>query len=118
MKIKEIASSNNRYLKFTDFENFFNMYLDKNDNIFFNLNNTVYFNVEKKSLPEYQLTFDGYWPLISYKLYGTTRLAWALMKVNNIDARNVFQKKYAGEKIHYIPKDDLQQIILNIVEGV
>jgi hypothetical protein len=88
-RIKDFKDSKT-WLKAMDLENFFNVYADKNGNFVYNLNNSIYFNVQKGSLDEYTLSHDMHWTLISYMLYGTTRFAWLLMKVNNITAENIF----------------------------
>ncbi len=114
-RIKDFKDSKT-WLKAMDLENFFNVYADKNGNFVYNLNNSIYFNVQKGSLDEYTLSHDMHWTLISYMLYGTTRFAWLLMKVNNITAENIFQKKKTGEKILFIPKDELSPIVDSINE--
>lgn len=116
MKIADINTNDiKNYLKFVDLENFFNIYKDKHGNLFFNLNNTIVFDTKTTTFPSQIINYDGYWPLISYKIYGTTRLAWILMKINNINAQNVFEKKYAGDKIYYIPVETVNENILTIL---
>jgi hypothetical protein len=55
-----------------------------------------------------------HWPLISYKLYGTTRLVWLLWKLNDIEPTNIFDIKYPGDKILYLPKEYVDNIVSTI----
>ena len=110
IRIKDFADSKN-YLKSTDFDNFFNVYLDKRNNYIYNLNKSMYFLIEDGATQEYLLKHDMHWTLVSYKLYGTTHLAWLLMKINNIDAAHVFDKIKAGAIVKYIPKEQLTTVI-------
>ena len=111
MKIKDFQPNERAYLKMTDLENFFNVYLDKRGNYVYNLNTSIYFDIEDNALEEYVLNHDMHWTLISYKLYQTPRLAWLLMKLNNISAADVFKKRLASEKVKYIPKKQLETLI-------
>ena len=57
-----------------------------------------------------------HWTLISYKIYGTTRLAWLLWKVNNVPIADTFKAKQPGDIIYYLPKDYVQSIVSDMVE--
>ena len=72
---------------FLDLENMFSIHVDKRDNYVFNLNETA------------------------------TRLAWLLMKLNNVKAENIFDPKKAGDTIYYVNNDTVAQIIQSIQEG-
>lgn len=111
MKIHDISLADRTWLKITDLENMFNIYLDKKGNFVYNLNSSVYFNDQNAVLSTYTLTTDAHWPLVSYKIYGTTRLAWLLMKLNGVDATNVFKKLHASDKVKYIEKQNLERIL-------
>lgn len=52
--------------------------------------------------------------MLSYKLYGTTRLAWLLMKLNDVDASNVFDQKMPGDKIWYLPRENVESIVADL----
>ena len=52
-----------------------------------------------------------HWPLISYVIYGTTRLAWLLMKLNGVGPEQAFMPKRAADPVKYIGKEQLPQII-------
>jgi hypothetical protein len=43
----------NQNLKITDLENIFELYQDKRGNLVFDLNSTLYINVDKSTLPEF-----------------------------------------------------------------
>ena len=98
-------------LKTTDFENGLNVYQDANGNWFYNLNQTTKFQIDKPLLLEYTCTYDCHWPLIAYNLYGSARLAWLLMRLNNVTTANVFQPVLASTKVKYIDKAYLRTII-------
>lgn len=104
------------HLKITDFENFFNIY-NVNGKNQYNLNSTMYLNVSENLLEKYILTHDMHWPLISYKIYGTPRLAWILLKINNIQTSDIFKIRNASETIKYIPIHYIQQDILQQING-
>ena len=104
MKLNELDIGNiNGYLKITDLENIFDVFTDKRDNAVFNLNESLYINVDPSVLPEHICSSEMHWTTLSYILYGTTRLAWLLMKINNVDAKDVFVSKKPGERIRYLP---------------
>ena len=71
-------------LKITDLENIFGVYQDKRKNLVYDINETLYINVDKSILSTFICDCDMHWTLISYKLYGTTRLAWLLWKINDV----------------------------------
>ena len=98
-------------LKITDFENGLNVYQDNRGNWFYNLNQTTKFEIDESLLLEYTCTYDSHWPLIAYNIYGSARLAWMLMRLNNVTTANVFQPIFAGQKIKYIDKAYLRTII-------
>lgn len=112
MKIKDLKfEDRDNWLKITDLETTFNVFLDSKDNYHYNLNQTLYFNIPEYYFQEFICTHDMHWPLISYKIYGTTRLAWILMKFNNVQTKDVFKKKLSGDKIKYISQEKMQDII-------
>ena len=100
------------FLKITDLENIFSIYIDKNQNYVFNLNNTLFINVgDKNNLEKYLVNATLHWPTISYMIYGTTRLSWFLMKLNNVTTDDLFQPKEPGDIVYYLDKSYLDQII-------
>ena len=112
MKITDLKSQYENYydvIKMTDLEHMFNIYEDEHNDYRYNLNTTLY--VDALSHDTYTLNHDLQWPTVSYKLYGTTRLAWLLMKLNDVKAADVFQYVKAGQTIKYLPTNDVQQIL-------
>ena len=115
MKIRDIDDSNlEEVLKVTDFEQFFDVYFDRYGNYSYNLNKGLYFRFDKSLLPTYECKHQMFWPLISYKLYGTTRLAWLLMKLNDVQVDQMFEPKMPSDKVLYIPPEKIQWIVEDI----
>ncbi len=115
MRVEDLDDSSLSVLKITDFEHFFDVYLDQHGNYAFNLNQGLYFKFDKSYLPTYECTHQMFWPLISYQLYGTTRLAWLLMKLNDVTAEDMFKPKSPGDKVVYLPPERIQQVVDQIV---
>lgn len=113
MKISDL-DIDKKYLRITDFENFFNVYQDKKGNYFYNINTNMYLDIAEDVLDEYVCTYDMQWPLISYKLYGTTRLAWLLMKINKVQPKDVFKLKHPGDVVKYIEKQQMLNLVAEI----
>ena len=100
-----------------DLEQIFNINVDKKGNYIFNLNSTIYLQLKDCDLLCYTTKTDTYdWPLLSYKIYGSTHFAWLLMKLNNITAKNVFNLIPAGTNIKCIGKDYLQAVMNKITD--
>lgn len=114
MNLSTIDRSEMPYLRITDFENLFNIYQDKKNNYFYNLNATLYLDIPDDKTLTYINDYDSQWPLLSYKLYGTTRLAWLLMKINKVQSKDVFKLIKAGETIKYVPKDIMNGLIASL----
>ena len=115
MKISQVDDNHiKEILKITDLENSFDIFVDKKLNRMFNLNQSIYVKVDKDSLPKFQCNQVMHWPLISYKIYGTTRLAWLLWKVNEVSAIDTFNAKHPGDIIYYLPNNIVQDIVSNI----
>jgi len=83
MKISDIDSESN-VVSMLDFENFFDITTDRNGYKRYNLNSTLYLNYSYGDLLEYVPSHDLHWTTVSYNIYGTTRLAWLLCKINKI----------------------------------
>lgn len=98
-------------LKTTDFENTLNVYQDDRANWHYNLNMTAKVQVDSSLLKTYKCTCDCHWPIISYNIYGTTRLAWLLMQLNDINISNVFHPILAGDEVKYIDKSYVRTIV-------
>ena len=115
MRIHDLNDNDiNAKLKITDLENMFDIYVDKNLNNMFNLNKTLYIKIDKDSLPIFQCTHPMHWTLISYKIYGTTRLAWLLWKINDVSIEDSFKARQPGDIVKYLPKKLVNSIISDI----
>jgi len=100
-------------LKITDFENFFDVY--ESDNVYrYNLNNSIFLNIDDSVILTYELKTPAHWSLISYKLYGTPRLAWLLMKINNVSLSETFEKLQPGTKIKYVSENNVKAILRSL----
>lgn len=110
-KVDDVFDNDYEEIKFTDFENFFNIYQDKNADYFFNLNSTVYLDIPSSRLKTYVCQHDLHWPVISWNIYGTVRLWWILMKVNNITPDISFNIVPAGSKVKYLDRSDITTVI-------
>ena len=74
----------------------------------------MYITVNKSSLPKFTCDYAMHWPLISYKIYGTTRLAWLLWKLNDVDLAGSLKKKYPGDTVLYLPSQYVDGIVSDI----
>ncbi len=107
---EEIVDNNYaKNIDYADIENSFNVATDEFGNYYFNLNTTIVIEpgTEYKL---YDLKQDLAWPLVSYKLYGTTRAAWILMKINEVKFEDVFKPVKSGTKIKYLDTNQIQMI--------
>lgn len=117
MKLADLdINDTGSYLKITDLENMFDVYTDKRGNAVFNLNETLYINVDRNALPEHICTSETHWTTLSYILYGTTRLAWLLLKVNDVSSADIFKAKQPGDKVKYLPKEYMDNIVSQLNE--
>lgn len=114
LTISEIDDQSMKYLKITDLENIFKIYKDQKGKYFFNLNTTLYLDVADDAILYYICDYDMQWPLLSYKIYETTRLAWLLMKLNKVKPVDVFKPKVAGDIVKYLPKDQMTGLIQSL----
>jgi len=116
MKISELRPTNyDKVYRITDFEHFFDVVLDAKGNYVYNLNSTVYLNIDPTSMSTYKTTYPMQWSLISHKIYQSTRLAWFLMKLNNVGIKDVFKALPAGSEVKYLPIETVQSIINDIL---
>lgn len=117
MRINDVDTDNLIKLKLGDLDNFFKVHKDKLGRYMLNLNETLYINVDTDSLETFVPDYDMHWTLISHRLYGTTRLAWVLLKINNVTPISIFNKVQAGTPIFYISAGDVQSILESIVDN-
>lgn len=104
----------NSFIRIHDLENMFDVFKDRKQNNVFNLNKTLYVSVDKDRLPDFICDYEMHWPLISYKIYGTTRLAWLLMKLNSIKAKDMFKAMQPKDAVKYLPTRYCDAIVAEI----
>lgn len=104
----------NSQLKITDLENMFDIYQDKRKNLVFDINKTLYINIDKSTLPQFTCDCVMHWTLISYRIYSTTRLAWLLWKLNDVGPLDIFNAKQPGDKILYLPQQYVDDIVSDL----
>lgn len=115
MKISDFDTTEvNGYLKITDFENFFTVHEDEDGYFFYNLNSNLYIDIDKSQLKEFTCDHTFHWPLISYKIYGTTRLAWLLWKLNDVSAADIFKPKHPGDKVLFLERNYVESIVADL----
>ena len=115
MKKKDIYNQVPDYWKTTDLDNLFDINQGRLGMYDFNLNESVYMNVPDGALRTYTCQYaEMHWPLISYAIYGTTRLAWLLMKLNGVGVEDAFMPKRAAETVRYVDKEALPFIVKTI----
>ena len=110
-RLPQVLNDGDGSVKFTDLENFFHVYQDKDAYYHFNLNSTVYLAVPPSRLKSYVCQHDLHWTTISYNIYGTVRLAWVLMKVNGITPDISFNIVPAGSVVKYLDRSDITTVI-------
>jgi Base plate wedge protein 53 len=76
---------------------------------------------ESASLPKYEVKQGDTWPMISYKLYGTTRLWWVIAQVNSVidPFTDPFVdistgERSAGNYIKYLPLETVNTIVREV----
>ena len=110
MTLSQLGFDGADYLKFADLENMFGVFHDDMGRYFFNLNETVYIYPGREGLREYVASYEMQWPLVSYAIYKTTRLAWLLMKVNQVPASRMFDTVKPGQKVLYVDSGQASEI--------
>ena len=104
-------------LKIADLENMFGIFKSDQDNYFFNLNETLYLSVPLNRFLQFRPDHEMPWTLISYKLYNTPRLAWLLIRLNDVSLKNVFNLVRPGDIVRYLSKQDLNTILRTLTEN-
>lgn len=101
-----------------DLENLFTVHVDKKGNYIYNLNRGLRFSInDDTALYTYTITHSMHWPLASYQIYQTTRLAWLLMLLNGVDASNMFKKLQPGDKIKYLGANAVTSLLAAIADA-
>ena len=107
----KIADLDEDYLKITDLENMLSLFVDKRNRLMFNLNETMYIDADDDALMTYVCKHPLHWTTLSYNIYGTTRLAWLLCKVNNVKCKDIFKPKMPGDEVKYLPTSYIDNIV-------
>lgn len=107
--ISKIDSEYN--LSNADLENALTVYVDKNNNYVFNLNETVNVVKPRNELETLIIEHPIHWSILSYKLYNTTRFAWLLLKINGISVKNMFSRIPAKTTVFYLSNSDVITIV-------
>lgn len=102
------------YLKMQDLENMLTVHVDKRGNYVFNLNRGIYISLSRDYLSYYTPKIPMHWPIISYVIYNTTRLAWLLMLVNDVKIDDAFKMIQPGVSILYPTAEAVSQIVTQI----
>jgi len=99
-----------------DMEQMLNAYLDDQNVWTLNINSSFYaVDIPEEVFSYYITTSELHWPTISYNIYGTTRLAWLLMKLNGIKDGNIFNRIPSGKAVRYLNKSKYVDPILAAV---
>lgn len=95
-------------------ENLFTIAEDANGNFFFNLTETVQFDddIPAELLGRYVVDGRVSWHNISYRIYGTVNLWWAILAVNKSFSPMVLPE--VGSVLYFIEKTTLISILDNM----
>lgn len=96
------------------YENIFNVYSDQDIGYFFNLLKTVNFpsDLNPDVYDLYVVQTNDTWPSISWKIYNSIFLWWAICSINNI--QNPLVMPPAGTQIKIMKSIYLQNVLNNI----
>ena len=98
-----VMNDKDRKPDFFDLDKMFSLFMDEEGRWKYNLNSTFYLiDIPDEVCDWYICPTDMHWPSISWKVYGSTRLAWFLMKLNDVRDQNIFVQMKAGTKIRYL----------------
>lgn len=92
-------------------ENLFTVSKDSDGNFYYNLTETIQIddNIPSSMLGRYDVTGKMSWHNISFDIYGTTNLWWAILAVNKNFSPIVLPEK--GDIIYFIQKDTVISIM-------
>ena len=101
---------------FFDLDKMFSLFIDEEGRWKYNLNSTFYLiDIPDEVCQWYICPTDMHWPSIAWKVYGSTRLAWFLMKLNDIRDKNIFDQIKAGTRIRYL---DYNKFVNTMLTGM
>ena len=102
---------------FFDLDKMFSLFIDEEGRWQYNLNSTFYLvDIPDEVCKWYTCPTDMHGPSVSWKVYGSTRLAWFLMKLNNVRDLNLFDQVKAGTKIRYLDYGQFVHTMLSNME--
>lgn len=102
---------------FFDLDKMFSLFIDEEGRWQYNLNSTFYLiDIPDEVCEWFTCPTDMHWPSISWKVYGSTRLSWFLMKLNNIHDQNIFEPIKAGTRIRYLEYSKFVNTMLSNME--
>lgn len=116
MKQNSIKDTALPKLRSDNYENIFNVYLDRDDMYFYNILQTISFptNLPKGYYNEYNVVYGDTWPLISYKNYNTPNLWWIILLANNII--NPVIQPQIGQSVN-IPVNSVAQAVIQQINS-
>lgn len=98
-----VHSNEDTHPDFFDLDKMFSLFIDEEGRWQYNLNSTFYLvDIPDEVCEWYICPTDMHWPSISWKVYGDTRLAWFLMKLNDVRDQNIFDQVKAGTRIRFL----------------
>ena len=116
---KVVGTSKSSISDGSDLEQMFNVYLSDKGVWSINLNSSFYaIDIPEQVFSIFITKSDMLWTTISYQIYGTTRLAWLLMKLNDVRDANIFNVVKTGTGIKYLEKSKyVDSILYALSEG-
>lgn len=93
------------------YENLFKLYINENNQYFYNLKSSISFpdEIDERYIDSFILDTDVPWTVLSYTLYGTIYLWWTLTELNKIYNPVIMPKQ--GTKLKYILPEYIKQIL-------
>lgn len=102
---------------FFDLDKMFSLFMDEEGRWQYNLNSTFYLiDIPDEVCEWYICPTDMHWGSISWKVYGSPRLAWFLMKLNGVRDYNIFDQIKAGTRVKTLNFSQHLHNILNLME--
>lgn len=91
------------------------IHIDDNDNYIYNpVTNINFVGAEDANLSTYKVVTGDTWPLISYRMYGNTKLWWVLCQLNNVN--DPFELA-PGQDIMVLTQEAINLVLSSISEN-
>jgi len=96
------------------YENIFKLYINENDQYFYNLKRSISFpdNISDEYISSFKYDQQVPWTIISFNIYGTIFLWWSITELNKISNPVILPK--LGTIIKYIQPKYIKQIVSQI----